>query len=99
MITFSEYSNTAGGLGREERFNEFLPRATSTVDYWLTSEVTTEHYDTYVTCVSELIDLMDSPETHMGSASIVGDSDYTPRAMKEIIIRHLGKTGLIYQGV
>ena len=99
MITFSEYSNIAGGLAREERFNEFLPRATSTVDYWLTSEVTTANYNAYVKCVSELIDLMDSPETHLGAASIVGDSDFTARSMKEIIIRHLGKTGLIYQGV
>lgn len=97
-MTYEDYRNIYGGLVREERFNAFLNRAISEVDNYLTSEVTTAHYDAYVACVGEIIDIIDTPDVVVDSGA--NFRNYVqPRTIDTIIKRRLGKTGLIYQGI
>lgn len=97
-MTYEDYRNIYGGLVREERFNAFLNRAISEVDNYLTSEVTTAHYDAYVCTVGEIIDIIDTPDVAVDSGGSFRNY-VQPRTIDTIIRRRLGKTGLIYQGI
>lgn len=98
-MTYTDYRNIYGGLVREERFNAFLPRAVSEVDAWLTAEVTTSTFDAYVKCIGELVDLFDTPDTTVETVGGAFRNYAQTRTIEGIIKRHLGRTGLIYQGI